>query len=171
MLISASVEAFRALRVRKERPMAGAGAKARVVPRGPGGGESTAERFRRAVEAGDHRALRELLAKDVRLFGPVVADPVHGIRDVGAVLWAALCRLDGIRYVGQASGWTTHGGGAGVQTHMLRFRATVSGEQIEGIDVIELDDDGLICALTVLFRPLGSVIRTTFVARRYRARP
>jgi hypothetical protein len=34
-------------------------------------------------------------------------------------------------------------------------------ERIEGIDVIEPNDDDLICALTVLFRPLGSVIRTT----------
>ncbi len=152
-------------------PSTTVGAKARVFPPGLAGGVSTAERFREAVKAGDHETLRGLLAKDVKLFGPVMAEPVHGIRDAGAVLWAALSRFDSIHYFGQASGWTVHGnGGATVETHMLRFHAMVSGEQIEGIDVIELNGDGLICALTVLFRPLASVIRTTFVARHHRTR-
>jgi hypothetical protein len=133
---------------------------------------STAERFQHAVEAGDHGTLRGLLAKDVKLFGPVIPEPVHGIRDAGAVLWAALSRFESIHYFGQVSGWTMHSNGnAGVETHMLRFYAVVGGEQIEGIDVLELNDDGLICALTVLFRPLGSVIGTTFAPRRYRSRP
>ncbi len=49
---------------------------------------------------------------------------------------------------------------------MLRFRAAVGGNPIEGVDIIELDDDGLISMLTVLFRPLDSLIGTSFVARR-----
>jgi hypothetical protein len=132
---------------------------------------STADRFRRAVEAGDHDTIRGLFAKDVKLFGPVVPEPVCGVRNAGAVLWAALSRFDGIGYVGQLGGRVQQGdGGAGVGTHMLRFRAEVSGKQIEGIDVIELDDDGLISTLTVLFRPLDSLAGTGFVARRRRSR-
>jgi hypothetical protein len=134
-------------------------------------GGSTADRFRRAVEARDHETIRGLFARGVRVFGPVVAEPVHGVRDAGAVVWAALSRFDEIRYVGQFGGRIGNGeGGAGVETHMLRFRAQVEGRQIEGIDVIELDDDGLIATLTVLFRPLESLVGTGFVARRRRRR-
>ena len=131
----------------------------------------TADRFRLAVEAGDHDTIRALFAKDVRLFGPVVPEPVHGIRDAGAVLWAALSRFDDIRYRGQLGGRIGNGdGGAGVETHMLCFRAELNGRQIDGIDVLELDDDGLISTLTVLFRPLEWLAGTGFVAPRRRPR-
>lgn len=127
-------------------------------------GVRTADRFRQAVEAGDAEAIRGLLAEDVTLHGPVVAEPVHGARDAGAVLWAALSRFEDVRYVGQLGGRT--GPRLGVETHVLRFRAQVRGRQIEGIDVLELDGDGLIATLTVLFRPLDALAGTGFVHRR-----
>lgn len=118
----------------------------------------TAERFRHAVEAGDHDALRALLAEDIQIFGPVVAEPVRGIKDAGAVLWAALSRLDNIHYVR-------------VETHMLLFRAELAGNVINGVDILELDGEGLITTLTVLFRPLEWVAGTGFTGRRWRWRP
>ena len=150
---------------------AAAGTQARHARSGTSGGLGTADRFRLAIEAGDHDAIRGLLARDVQVFGPVVPAPVQGIRAAGAALWAALSRFDYIRYVGMLSGRVQEGdGGAGVETHVLRFRAAVGGNPIEGIDIIELDDDGLISTLTVLFRPLDSVIGTSFVARQRRLR-
>jgi hypothetical protein len=77
----------------------------------PPAAATTVDRFRQAVEAGDHEAVRALLAADVRLFGPVVPRPVRGVRDAGAVLWAALSRLDGVRYVGQFGGVVDSGDG------------------------------------------------------------
>jgi hypothetical protein len=130
-------------------------------------GAGTADRFRRAVEAGDHDTIRGLFAEDVTLFGPVVPEPVRGIRDAGAVLWAALSRFDDIRYLGQFGGRIGRGdGAAGVETHMLRFRAELNGNEIDGIDVLELDEKGLICTLTVLFRPLDWLAGTGFAGRR-----
>jgi hypothetical protein len=140
----------------------------------PGGGVpeaavSPADRFRQAVVARDYEALRALLAADVMVFGPVIAEPVRGVREAGAVLWAALARFEDIRYFGQLTGATEHGDDrGGVETHVLRFHATVNGRQVEGVDVLELTDDGLIGALTVLFRPLESVLATTFMPRRHR---
>ena len=82
-----------------------------------------------------------------------------------------LSRLDYIRYVGMVCGRVREGdGGAGVETCVLRFRAAVGGDPMEGVDIVELDDDGLISTLTVLFRPLDSVIGTSFVARQRRIR-
>jgi hypothetical protein len=61
------------------------------------------------------------------------------------VLWAALSRLDYIRYIGMVCGRVREGDcGAGVETCVLRFRAAVGGDPIEGVDIVELDDDGLI---------------------------
>lgn len=77
---------------------------------------STADRFRQAIVASDHDTLGSLLAKDIQVFGPVVPEPVRGIRAARAVLWAALSRLDGIHYVGQFAGCVED-----VETHVLRF--------------------------------------------------
>ncbi len=71
MLVAAIFEAPHVLESgRNDHGLHRPDAKAHVVPCGTTGGVSTAERFREAVEAGDHGTLRGLLAKDVKLLGP-----------------------------------------------------------------------------------------------------
>nr|WP_308194989.1 hypothetical protein [Micromonospora sp. R77] len=43
------------------------------------------------------------------------------------------------------------------ESHILVFRATVRGKQIHGLDLLQLDDDGLIDEFTVMVRPLSAV--------------
>jgi hypothetical protein len=40
---------------------------------------------------------------------------------------------------------------------VLVFEATVKGKQLEGVDVLHLDDDGLVDDLRVLVRPLSGL--------------
>lgn len=50
-----------------------------------------------------------------------------------------------------------------VETYLLLFRAEmVDGKQIEGIDLIGVNDEGLISKLTVLLRPVADSLAGTF---------
>jgi hypothetical protein len=92
-------------------------AQPRLARNGTSGEVTTADRFRRGRRGGRPRHDPGLFAKDVKVFGPVVPEPVHGVRDAGAVVWAALSRFDDIRYVGQLGGRIQkEDGGAGVET-------------------------------------------------------
>jgi hypothetical protein len=133
---------------------------------GTSAGASTAARFGRAIEARDHDTIRALMAEDVRFFGPYRAkpDPVKGVKGVGAVLWTWTCRFKETHYVGQFGGLVQeHSSEAMVETHLLLFRAEMAdGKRIEGIDLIEVNDDGLISKLTVLLRPVADSLAGTF---------
>lgn len=39
----------------------------------------------------------------------------------------------------------------------LIFRATVGDREVEGLDLLRLDSDGLVCELTVMVRPMSGV--------------
>lgn len=120
--------------------------------------DSTVGRFRHAMQEGAFEALDGLFAQDVWFYSPRAAKPVQGVRAISMVLWSAMSNLKQLRYVGQVGPTPggTHSGA--VETHVLLFDAVgVRGAQLNGVDIIELDRDGLICALTVMLRPLDSI--------------
>ena len=47
--------------------------------------------------------------------------------------------------------------GEQAESHILRFRTTVDGKLVDGIDLIQLDDQGRIGTFTVMIRPLSAV--------------
>ena len=42
--------------------------------------------------------------------------------------------------------------------HALIFRASVAGRELEGIDLLRFDEDGLIADFTVMLRPLSGLV-------------
>ncbi|SCG75922.1 nuclear transport factor 2 family protein [Micromonospora coxensis] len=119
---------------------------------------TTVERFRAAVEAGDLAAFDGLFSPDVRFFSPVKFTPLEGARTVHGLLGVLLRTFEDFRYVGQLAGEVEIGtAGRPVESHVLIFRATVRGRQIHGLDLLQLDDDGLIQEFTVMVRPLSAV--------------
>jgi hypothetical protein len=42
--------------------------------------------------------------------------------------------------------------------HALIFKASVAGKELEGIDLLRFDDQGLIADFTVMLRPLSGLI-------------
>jgi ketosteroid isomerase-like protein len=105
--------------------------------------------FRTAVEAGDFAALGDLLADDVVFRSPVAFTPYSGKPIVAAILRGVGRVFVDFRYVRELED-------ADGQGSALVFETLVDGVTVNGIDLIRLDDAGLISELTVMVRPLSA---------------
>ncbi len=106
-------------------------------------------RFRTAVESRDLDAMVACLAPDVVFHSPVTFKPYEGREAVGALLGVVSETFEDFRYTDELEG---------AAVHALVFRARVGDKQVEGLDVIREDSDGLIADLTVMVRPLSAAI-------------
>ena len=105
--------------------------------------------FRAAVEARDLDAVSVLLAAGVVFHSPVAFRPFVGRDTVTEVLRHVMDVFQDFTYVDEL---------AGTGTHALVFAATVGGKQVQGLDHLRYDDDGLIDQFTVMVRPLSGAI-------------
>ena len=106
--------------------------------------------FREAVEAQDLDGMRGALAENVTFHSPVAHKPFEGRDNVGKVLAAVSQTFEDFRYTDEFD--------AGDGTHALIFRARVGDKELQGLDLIRLDDDGLIDELTVMVRPASGLM-------------
>ncbi|MDO9355320.1 MAG: nuclear transport factor 2 family protein [Solirubrobacteraceae bacterium] len=104
--------------------------------------------FRAAVEAGDHDAIKAMLADDVTFLSPVAFAPYEGRELVAAILRGAFRVLGGLRYVRELEG-------SGGVDHALMFKATVDGKDVHGCDFLHLNEAGEIAEFCVMVRPLS----------------
>jgi hypothetical protein len=106
--------------------------------------------FRRAAEAKDFELLTETLREDVVLHSPILFRGFEGRDTVATVLTHVAATLEDLTYVDEL------GDGKSV---CLRFKATVAGtnRELEGIDFLELDEDGRVAELTVFMRPFSAL--------------
>ena len=107
------------------------------------------QNFRAAVEAEDMDAAVALLADDVVFHSPVVFKPYRGRAAVGVILRAVVEVFEDFTYVREI----TDG-----PDQALVFTARVGDRQLEGLDLLRLDDSGAIAELTVMIRPLQGVL-------------
>jgi len=105
--------------------------------------------FRAAVERMDIAAVSELLAPDVVFHSPVTFHPFLGRETVTRLLEIVAGTFEDFRYTDELR---TDG------AHALIFRASVAGRELEGIDLLRLDEQGLICDFTVMIRPLSGLV-------------
>jgi hypothetical protein len=132
---------------------------------------TTADRFRAAVGGRDLAALSGLLTDDIRLYSPVKFTPFEGRRMVVGLFGVLMRTLEDFRYIGHLDGVAeTSTDGTEAPSVILLFRATVNGRRIHGIDLLQLDETGLIKEFTVMVRPqsavhaLGEAVLTGLVA-------
>jgi hypothetical protein len=104
--------------------------------------------FGAAVLAGDEEAAIATLAEGVVFSSPAVHKPYQGRPAVAALLHVVAEVLEEFRYVDEWQDGTTT---------ILHFRARVTERELEGIDILEADDDGLVGRLTVMVRPLSGL--------------
>jgi hypothetical protein len=105
--------------------------------------------FRAAVETEDTSRLSEILAEDVRFLSPVVFRPYEGRQLVGTILTEGAMRVfEDFRYRHQLED-----GDAAT----LIFSARVGDRDLEGLDLLRFNDDGLVRELTVMVRPLSGL--------------
>src|SRR5215218_4908195 len=104
--------------------------------------------FRRAAEAKDLQLLTATLREDVVLHSPILFRGFEGRDAVGHVLTHVAATLEDLTYVDEVAG----GGSV-----CLRFEARVGELELEGIDFLELDEEGRVAELTVFMRPLSAI--------------
>lgn len=110
---------------------------------------STASAFRTAVECQDIEAARELLAPDIVFHSPVTFHPFLGRDTVMGLLTLVAQTFEDFRYTDELA---MDGG------HALIFKASVAGKELEGIDLLRFDEQGLIADFTVMLRPLSGLL-------------
>jgi SnoaL-like domain len=104
--------------------------------------------FRRAAEAKDLELLTETLREDVELHSPVLFRGFEGRDVVAQVLAHVAATLEDLTYTDEL---------AEGNTVVLRFKARVGDRELEGIDFLELDDEGRVAVLTVFMRPMSAL--------------
>ena len=116
-------------------------------------------RFRAAVEARDHAGMVAAVAPDVKLYSPVTFAPFEGRETVAQVFAALLETFEDFRYTDEFD--------AADGSRALIFRARVGDRELEGIDILRFDDDGLVADFTVMVRPLtGAMALAEAVGRK-----
>ena len=108
--------------------------------------------FRTAVEHQDLGAMRACLHPDVTFHSPALFEPVVGRDDVLVYLGAVTAVFEDLAYTG------TFAGADGRE--LLEFRTRVGDREVQGVDLLTFDDDGLVTDLTVLLRPLRGLEAT-----------
>ncbi len=109
------------------------------------------ESLKRAIEAGDAEAVEALLAPDVVFRSPALFKPYTGRAATMVFLRAAMEVFEGFRYTRTFS--DDVGGGS-----VMLFAATVGGKSLEGVDILSVDDDGLVTEFRVMVRPLSGLL-------------
>jgi hypothetical protein len=105
--------------------------------------------FKEAVEARDFETAIECLAPDVTFNSPVAHKPFEGKESVGAVLRAVSETFEDFEYTDELQRG---------DTHALVFRARVGDKQLQGLDLLRMNSDGLIEDFTVMVRPASGLM-------------
>jgi|SRR5881394_491655 len=109
---------------------------------------ATPHPFRLAVEAKDLEAATATLREDVVLHSPILFRGFEGRDIVAQVLTHVAATLEDFRYTDEL---------ADDGTVVLRFKARVGDRELEGIDFLELDEEGRVAELTVFMRPMSAL--------------
>ncbi|WP_170342318.1 nuclear transport factor 2 family protein [Ruegeria arenilitoris] len=118
----------------------------------------TIERMQEVVAKGDESLIHELLAEDVQFLPPTYYSTWTGRAPVAAVLGHVGQVFSEFRYrriMGDGKDWA------------LEFRCKVGELDAVGVDLIKLNDDGLIQTFEVAMRPYKTVgaLREAMMAR------
>jgi hypothetical protein len=111
------------------------------------------DRFRAAVEQGNVDRVPELFHERAVFRSPVLFKPYEGRDQVMKVLRAAEQVLgigEKFRYLHQLEDPAD-------RVAILEFATELDGKQVEGIDKLTFDDDGLITELKVMIRPASAL--------------
>jgi hypothetical protein len=107
------------------------------------------EAFAHAMLGRDFEAMTDLLTADVTVTSPITSRfRFQGTEDVVGLLREVRAVLDDLEYVDRF-------GDEEVAT--MRFRATIGGREIEGVDIVRFDAEQRIAEMTVFVRPLPGI--------------
>src|SRR4051794_9482313 len=105
--------------------------------------------FKGAVQARDFDSAIDCLAADVTFNRPLAHKPFEGKEAVSGVLRAVSETFEDFEYTDELQSGNTHA---------LVFRARVGDKQLEGLDLLRMNADGLIGDFTVMVRPASGLM-------------
>ncbi len=105
--------------------------------------------FRAAVESGEFDRIRDVLAPNVQFRSPVVYAAYEGRDRVGALLGV----VGGVLGAELEYRWQVRDG----DREVLCFTTRVGGRDVEGVDLLRYDSDGLVAELVVMLRPASGL--------------
>src|SRR5215211_249908 len=114
----------------------------------PGTSTSPAGEIRAGFDTHDHERIVRVLAPDVVLHSPIIDVAFEGRDQVSDLYAALLDTFEEVTYTAEAEA-----DGA----HIVVFSAKVKGTPIEGVDIVRLNEEGLVREMTVFMRPLRGV--------------
>lgn len=122
--------------------------------------------FRKAVEAKDLAAVTASLSPAVTFRSPVMPKPYRGREQVTALLQVLLEVFEDFRYTHELVGTTgpldaldaLDAPAYRAPARALIFQARVLGKPLEGLDLVEFDETGMVGGLTVMVRPLPAAM-------------
>jgi SnoaL-like domain len=106
--------------------------------------------FRTAAETKDLEGMKKALRDDVVLHSPILFRGFEGRDVVIQVLAHVAATLEDFAYTDEL---------AEDGVVVLRFKAQVGDRELEGIDFLELDEEGRVAELTVFMRPMSALTR------------
>jgi hypothetical protein len=109
-----------------------------------------------AVATEDYEAALATLADDIEFSSPAVYKPYRGKETVAPVLGLVATVFENFRYTAE---WRD---GA---TTILFFEANVGDRELQGIDILEDGEDGLVKRLVVMIRPLSGLLAVSETMR------
>ncbi len=101
-----------------------------------------------AVEAGDHDTALATLSPGVVFRSPAVHQAYEGRDTVAGLLHVVGQTFENFRYTNE---WRDG------NTTILFFEASIGDRELQGVDILEEGDDGLIRQFTVMVRPLSGL--------------
>ena len=104
--------------------------------------------FAQAIVADDHDAAVAALAENVEFRSPAVHKPYHGKAQVEGILRLVATVFENFRYTAE---WRDG------RTTILFFEANVGNRELQGVDILEDGDEGLVERFTVMIRPLSGL--------------
>jgi hypothetical protein len=131
--------------------------------------DDTIAKWKRHLRGDLPGGLDELLHDDVVFYSPIVYTPQRGKAVTSLYLGAAGATLIGDPGDGAATGGTAGGAGEGGggfrytkevlvgDTAVLEFETSIGGTYVNGVDIIRVDDAGMIVEFRVMIRPLQAV--------------
>jgi hypothetical protein len=106
--------------------------------------------FRVAVESRDLEGMVGQLADDVVLWSPLAFTPFEGKAQVSRLLEVLMSEVfQDFRYTDELVGDDG--------THALVFRTRVGDREVQGLDLLRFDTDGLVIDFTVMVRPASAM--------------
>ena len=110
------------------------------------------DKWHQLVQARDLVALEQILAEDVAIGAPPYWDKLHGRRLVHRLLELIITTIDDFTYYRE---W--HDDCRGQGEIALEFRGHVGDLDVQGIDLITLNDRGELQNLDVMIRPMNAL--------------